>query len=93
MLKGRKKNCSCIFFPLMWKWNMVQELKRKAVFPFFNIPLTDQDRAETQVWFKPYRDHNKSHPEKKKNPFFQGPTSSKAETTIKKSEVKRISTS
>lgn len=82
------------FFPLMWKWNMVQELKRKAVFPFFNIPLTDQDRAETQVWFKPYRDHNKSHPEKKKKyPFFQGPTSSKAETTIKKSEVKRISTS
>lgn len=32
---------------------MVQELKRKAVFPYFNVPLTDQDQAETQVWFKP----------------------------------------
>lgn len=32
---------------------MVQELKRKAVFPYFNVPLTDQDQAETRVWFKP----------------------------------------
>lgn len=30
---------------------------------------------------------------KKKMPIFQGPTSSRAETTIKISEVKRISTS
>lgn len=57
----------------------------------FNAPLAGQDQVETQVCSKPYRDH-KSHSEKNIS-IFQGPASSRAETTIKNSEVKRISTS
>lgn len=66
-------------------------IKRKAVFLYINVPMTCQHQAETQGWSRPYRDH-KSHPEKNIS-IFQGPTSSRAETTIKNSEVKRISTS
>lgn len=68
------------------------EIKSKFVFLYVNVPVTGRDHAETQVWSKPYRDH-KSHTEKKYISIFQGPTFSRAETTIKNSEVKRISTS
>lgn len=67
------------------------ELKRKAVFPYFNVPLTDQDQAETDL-SKPQGTIIKVI-QKKIYIHFPRSYSSKAETTIKKSEVKRNSTS
>lgn len=62
-------------------------IKSKFVFLYFNVGIRQKLRSG------PNPTRTIKVTQKKKLSIFQGPTSSRAETTIKNSEVKRISTS